>query len=585
MNKLLTSKVFLYFIAAPALVLIACLTAHSQTVLKAGKSVKADLKLKETQEYTVSLKAGQFAAVRIRQISIGVYFAVFDPKGTLLRQDDLNGINFKEFVTIDSTIAGEYKIVVGWDHGEPQSGAYEITLDRIERAGKNPVAKTKQLVDSWYSAQSPGAAVAVIKNNEVVFKSVKGLASVEHNAPITNSTVFETASVSKQFTAFAIAMLADQGALAMDDDIRKYLPEVPDLGKKITVKNLVHHTSGLRDWDLGFQLAGYRVDDVTTNEMIMNFVARQKQLNFDPGEASSYSNTNYVLLAMIVERVTKRSFSDWTKDNMFAPLGMHNTFFKMDNPDVIKNEAFSYASDGPPFKLRRGNLAAYGTASLHSSIDDLIKWVNNFDQQKVGSKKVHEMIVAIPALNSGQKFGYAFGNEMTFYRKTRLIQHLGLTLGYRASIRRFPRQKLAVIYVSNDGNDATYNRAVNIADLYLAELEPLPPPVLYTFPALENLNKKQTVPAEELTSYTGSYYSDELNTVYDVAVSNGELTARHPRTGAIVLQRAAADSFTTATPFMQKLDFVRDDQKEVTAFKVTSGGNKNILFHRRRTDN
>ena len=363
MKRLVTlGKFHLSFALFLALVLSSSIVinAQSKTILSIGKSIKANLKLKGTHDYFVSLKAGQFASVKIKQISIGVYFAVFDPKGKLVQIADFNGINYSERITIEATINGEYKIQVGWDYGEPRSGTYEIVLDKLEISAKNPTAKTEQLLNSWYDSNSPGAAVVVLKNNKIIFKSVKGLASVEHNIPITNSTMFEMASVSKQFTGFTIAMLIDKGLLSLDDDIRKYLPEVPDFGKKITVRHLIYHTSGIRDWTYSFQLAGYKVEDVATIEMILNFVSNQKQLNFNPGDDFGYSNTGYNLLAVILERVTKQSFPSWTKENIFKPLGMNNTFFREDYRDAIKNEAFSYASDSPPFKLKKGNVAAFG---------------------------------------------------------------------------------------------------------------------------------------------------------------------------------------------------------------------------------
>ncbi|HZM99550.1 MAG TPA: serine hydrolase, partial [Pyrinomonadaceae bacterium] len=202
--------------------------------------------------------------------------------------------------------------------------------------GADPLTKkVDQLFATWDKPESPGAAIAVIKDGIVVYKRGYGSANLEYNVPITPQTVFHVASVSKQFTAFAIALLASQGKLSLDDDIRKHLPEVPDFGKKITVRHLIHHTSGLRDqWTL-LGMAGWRLDDVITKEHIMKMVRYQRELNFDPGAENLYSNTGYTLLAVIVERVSGQSFREYTEANIFKPLGMTNTHFHDDHEEIV----------------------------------------------------------------------------------------------------------------------------------------------------------------------------------------------------------------------------------------------------------
>lgn len=185
--------------------------------------------------------------------------------------------------------------------------------------------KVDKLFTEWNKPDSPGAALAVIKDGSVIYKNGYGSANLEYNIPITPSTIFHVASVSKQFTAFAVVMLADQGKLSLDDDIRKHLPEIPDFGKTVTIQHLVHHISGMRDqWEL-LAMAGWRLDDVITKEHILTMVRHQRELNFNPGDEHMYCNTGYTLLAEIVERVTGQSFSEWTKANLFKPLGMVNT--------------------------------------------------------------------------------------------------------------------------------------------------------------------------------------------------------------------------------------------------------------------
>ncbi|NIO80107.1 MAG: serine hydrolase, partial [Candidatus Aminicenantes bacterium] len=179
--------------------------------------------------------------------------------------------------------------------------------------------KVDKLFEKWNTIDSPGAAAAIIKDGMVIYRKGFGSAQLEYNIPITPSTVFHVASVSKQFTAMAISMLEAEGKLSINDDIRKHLPEVPDFGKTITIRHLLHHTSGIRDqWEL-LIMAGWRMDDVLTQNHIMELVKRQKELNFSPGERYMYCNTGYTLLAEIVSRASGKPFTQWTQENIFKP--------------------------------------------------------------------------------------------------------------------------------------------------------------------------------------------------------------------------------------------------------------------------
>ncbi len=250
--------------------------------------------------------------------------------------------------------------------------------------------KVDQLFATWDKPESPGAAIAVIRDGAVIYKRGYGSANLEYNVPITSQTVFHVASVSKQFTAFAITMLANQGKLSLDDDIRKHLPELPDFGKKITIRHLIFHTSGLRDqWTL-LGMAGWRLDDVITKEHIMKIVRHQKELNFDPGAEYLYSNTGYTLLAVIVERVSGQPFRDYTEASIFKPLGMTNTHFHDDHERIVKNRAYSYSSAGPGrgFKAAPLTYANVGATSLFTTAEDLARWVINFEDKKIGGVDV-----------------------------------------------------------------------------------------------------------------------------------------------------------------------------------------------------
>lgn len=336
--------------------------------------------------------------------------------------------------------------------------------------GDQLTKKVDQLFAAWDKPDSPGVAIAVIKDGAVVYKRGYGSANLEYDIPITPATVFHVASVSKQFTAFAVTQLANQGKLSLDDDIRKHLPEVPDFGKKITVRHLIHHTSGLRDqWTL-LAMGGWRLDDVITKEHILKMVRNQKELNFDPGQENLYSNTGYTLLAVIVERVSGQSFREYTEANIFKPLGMTNTHFHDDHEMIVKNRAYSYeTAERGGFKLSALNYANVGATSLFTTADDLAKWVINFEDKKVGGAAVMEQMHQRGVLTSGKQTGYAFGLGIGPYRGLNTVGHAGGDAAYRSFVFWFPEQRFAVVALSNFAAVNPQRMAMRIADLYLAD--------------------------------------------------------------------------------------------------------------------
>ncbi|HEY3139176.1 MAG TPA: serine hydrolase [Blastocatellia bacterium] len=337
-------------------------------------------------------------------------------------------------------------------------------------------SKVDQLFSKWEKPESPGASVIVVKDGAVVYKHGYGSANLEYDIPITPATVFHVASVSKQFTAFAIALLASRGKLSLDDDIRKQLPEVPDFGKTITIRHLLHHISGLRDqWEL-LAMAGWRLDDVITKEHILKMVRHEKELNFEPGAEFLYCNTGFTLLAVIVERVSGQTFRQFTEENIFKPLGMTNTHFHDDHQMIVKNRAYSYSPDGNGFKLSALNYANVGATSLFTTVEDLAKWALNFEDMKVGGPAVIEQMQKQGVLNNGKTISYALGLDIGEYKGLKTVAHGGGDAGYRSYIIRFPEQRFAVAVLSNLGTFNPGSLAFQVADIYLADkLQPVTP--------------------------------------------------------------------------------------------------------------
>jgi CubicO group peptidase (beta-lactamase class C family) len=363
-------------------------------------------------------------------------------------------------------------------------------------------AQVDKLFSSWDKPDSPGASLAVIKDGEVIYKNGYGSANLEYGIPITPSTVFHVASVSKQFTAFAAAMLAEQGKLKLDDDIRRYLPEVPDFGKTITIRHLIHHISGMRDqWEL-LAVAGWRLDDVITREHILKMVRNQRELNFEPGEQYLYCNTGFTLLAEIVARVSGKSFREWTEENIFKPLGMSDSQFYDDHERIVKNRAYSYVpvkENG--FKKRRLNYANVGATSLFTTAEDLAKWVKNFEDGRVGGREVIEQMQEQGVLNNGKTISYAFGLVIGEHKGLRTVSHSGGDAGYRSHIVLFPEQRFAVVVFSNLGSFNTSQIARQVADIYLSDV------IKEEQPPARQVERREVEPNSALyDTFAGRYY-------------------------------------------------------------------------------
>ena len=431
-----------------------------------------------------------------------------------------------------------------------------ITTAAAQNAEDPLTKKVDQLFATWDKPESPGAAIAVIKDGAVVYKRGYGSANLEYNVPITPQTVFHVASVSKQFTAFAIALLASQGKLSLDDDIRKHLPEVPDFGKKITIRHLIHHTSGLRDqWTL-LGMAGWRLDDVITKEHIMKMVRHQKELNFDPGAENLYSNTGYTLLAVIAERVSGQSFRDYTEANIFKPLGMSNTHFHDDHERIVKNRAYSYFSNEKGgFRAAPLNYANVGATSLFTTAEDLARWVINFEDKKLGGADVIKQMQQQGVLNSGKQLGYAFGLGIGPYRGLNTVGHSGGDAAYRSFAFWFPDQRFGVVVLSNLGSLNPQQMARRVADLYLADkLTPEPPKP----PAAERTAVK--VDPAIFDAYAGRYLLDG-RTLVTISKEDNKL-----------MGQAAGQSKSEMIPQSETTFFVKEANSEVT-FERDEKGN------------
>ncbi len=339
-------------------------------------------------------------------------------------------------------------------------------------------AKVDQVFAKWNRTDSPGCALGVYQDGKIIYKHGYGMANLNDDVAITPETVFHVASMSKQFTAASILLLAQQGKLSIDDDVHKYIPELPDFGEKITLRQMMHHTSGLRDqWAL-LELAGWRYSqDLITDDDVMSVVTRQKELNFKPGEKFLYSNTGFTLLAIVVKRVSGMSFREFTTKNIFEPLGMTHTHFRDDHEEVIKHDALGYGQDGEhkPWRMNLTNFDTAGATSLHTTVEDMQLWDENFYHPRVGGTALIEQMLHQDKLNNGELHEYAMGLVIGKYKGLPTVDHSGGDAGYRSDMTRFPEQHFSATVLCNSADTNPPKLVREVADIVLAkDLKPEP---------------------------------------------------------------------------------------------------------------
>lgn len=323
-----------------------------------------------------------------------------------------------------------------------------------------------KIFSAWDHDDTPGCAIGVIQNGKWAYQHAYGMADIEAKAPISTQMVFYIGSVAKQFTAMSILLLVEQGKLSLSDDIRKYLPEIPDYGVLITIQNLIHHTSGIPDYlskwgqkyvDQGLNAYDYAISVNEANSL--ELIANQKELVFSPGERYSYSNSNYFLLAVIVKRVSGMSLRQFAEESIFKPLEMTHTQYR-DAIDIsIPELAVGYIvnPDGSRSPTRQfyKDYHLIGDGGLYTTLDDLFKWDQNFYSNDLGKKDPHliDQMVATQTLNNGSPNDYAFGLVKTEFQGTTEFEHGGGFFGYRSDMARFPEKKLTVIELCNFASD------------------------------------------------------------------------------------------------------------------------------------
>jgi CubicO group peptidase (beta-lactamase class C family) len=448
----------------------------------------------------------------------------------------------------------------------------EAQIDEATRAG----------IDSLFSSldrsNAPGCAVGVARAGDLVFERGYGMGNLDHRIPLDGSSVFYLASVSKQFTAAAVLVAEHEGILSRDDLVREHIPEFPDYGEPVTIRHLVHHTSGVRDYLTLMWLAGTPLENVLSDDDMLGLIHRQKELNFPPGSEYLYSNSGYVLLAEIVRRATGRSLREYADEKIFRPLAMVDTHFHDDRHHVVARRVFSY-DPGEAGDWRTNYLMNFdkvGDGGLYSTVRDLARWDAAFYEDRLGVPGFADAMYERGVLKSGDTIAYAAGLAVDEWRGVRRVEHSGGLMAFRTQITRYPDERMTTILLCNTGA-LPPRMGPRLAEALLPELAPEPPAAQSSNPSSGETTEDspEAAPPEfDLAPLAGDYYSEELGSTWTMRVAEGLLVIHHP--GGDVVELATEDGVTFGAGGVE-LTFDRPQ-----GFLLQAGRVKNLRFTRLR---
>ncbi len=388
----------------------------------------------------------------------------------------------------------------------PVGAAADDTTDKVDR-----------IFAAWDTTATPGAALAVVRDGKIIYERGYGMASLEDGLVMTPSKVFDIGSVSKQFTAACVALLVAEGKIGLEDDVRKYIPEMPAAERPVTVNHLLHHTSGLRDYNALLELSGFRSDaDCPTVEEALRVICLQKKLNYTPGREYSYTNSGFFLLSQIVERVSGRSLNAFARERIFGPLGMKSTLYQDDHNQIIKNRARGYDRTEKGFRINMSAWDETGDGNVYTTVEDLFLWDQAFYSNALG-RSVMDMMHTCGVLNDGKPIDYAWGLVIGEYKGLKTVEHGGAWAGFRANIVRFPEEKFSVICLANLGDMDPEDLSHKVADIYLAGKTKEAPK------ADKAKIKPEALPRKALEEKAGNYQDRKAGLWAVVAIKEGRL--------------------------------------------------------------
>lgn len=649
-------------------VLIPCGVAMAQTPVEVGRVY--DGTLGEGETYTLALDGDTFVRGVADQISVDVIVRIHDPGGDVIANVDGPGIGPERF-QFNADDAGEYRIEIL--PFEEATGAFTFLIESAEPIATDGPGRTDQLFSAYDHEDVPGGVVGVVRGGDLVFAKAYGAANLTYDIPFTVQTRSNIGSTSKQFTAMAICLLAQQGKLSLDDDIRQHVPELPDLGQTVTIRHLLTHTSGYREFLNLLAMSGRSLgegDWIDRDEMI-GIIQRQPALQNDPGSEWNYNNTGYALMTIVVENVTGQPFAEWMDENVFTPLGMDNTFVRAHRADIVANSAMGYLpSEGDTYRMATDLGGAMGAGGMYTTVGDMALWIGNLLSPTLGGEDVIEEMSTPYELTDGESTSYGLGLFIGELRGLKMIQHGGADTAHRCLLLVFPEIDAGVVVMSNN---ASFNSGVasEIAEVFFGDhmtadepeddvgatepsgfdpeaydaesfdvfagryemeemkgfiieftreddqifIQATGQPKLGLVPTGHNTFKLTVVEAsvefhlgddgtcssltlhqngehaatrleeepwapsgEQLAAYAGRYFSEELETYYDLVVEEDTLKIKHRRFESTLTPREE-HAFGAGFP-VAVIEFEVNEGGEVTSFMASNGRSRDIRFER-----
>ncbi|MBX3147731.1 MAG: serine hydrolase [Gemmatimonadales bacterium] len=635
--------------------------AQQATRLQVGKPVPATLAANDTVRYELDLPARHFVAGRIDQDGVDATVTVRGPTGNQVFRGARVGRGGPEaFAFATDSVAGRYIIAIA-PATAGTSGAVRVQLTRSEAAATTPAGKVDQAAAQLYK-DTPGAVVGVIQSGKLTFVKGYGAADLTNSLPFTAETPTNIGSTSKQFTGFALAVLASQGKLSMDDDVRKHIPELKDFGTTITLRHLLTHTTGYREFINLLLIEGRQVmeGDYIAPDEVIKVLNRQPTLQNAPGAEFNYNNSAFSLATIVVERVTGRPFAEWMRDEVFLPLGMTKTWVRASPGQIIPNRTVGYQAGSYGFREVRDLHGSAGAGGIYTTPGDMAKWMHNFKTGALGGPAVIKEMTTSFVLNSGAATNYGYGIFIDSTRGVKRWQHGGNDIAHSSTFVYFPDLDAGYVVFSNyqgvpgglagvvadayfgqhmtaaprptatAGSSVTVPPATlrryagkyqmtTLGDMQLTVEQqggqlrlqvpgqpPLPlrptsttsfevvgAPASITFNTAadgavegitfhqsgEHPGKRVEEQKVDLASFAGRYFSEELETYYDLSVEKDQLVIRHRRFGPAALTHTSGDNFSGTMP-VSSVAFRRDAQGNVTGFEAGNGRARGILFER-----
>jgi len=420
--------------------------------------------------------------------------------------------------------------------------------------------------------------LGIIKDGALIYSKGYGLANMEYDIPNSDSAVFRIGSTSKQFTAACIVLLAEQGKLSLDDNLKSLFPDFPAYAEKITIRHLLNHTSGIRDYLMISYLKGFSDNDYYEDADVMNWLTNQSDLNFDPGEDNLYSNSGYWLLGQIVKKVSGKNMADFAYEEIFEPLAMNNTHFHNDHNQIVKNRASGYVPSGDVgFKISMTTLDMIGDGGIFTNIKDIKKWDDAYYNSNVLSKEFWAMMTEQGILNSGEVIDYASGLIIGEYKGLKTIRHGGAFVGFRAELLRFPDQRLSIAIFANRGDANPSAKANQVADIMLKGS------FIDTNTKTQDEIKDSKnnsfikLSASELKNYSGNYWNENDSYARKIYVKNDTLRYYRNENSESVLMPISANEFKMINVSADVL--IRFDNKETRSMTVIVNGGKPAIFN------